>query len=504
MGSGHSSDRNGVVDLVKWMQNVSEIEREKGWDLFVAKLDGNIGVIELGNIEVYGSSTVWFLKKCLEYIKSLFISNIREAWVLAIMIQIFTQISMKIGKIPDDVVNNCDFMEILVKIMKDLLHYEIIEILFIINKAFLDLSNGINILSDNMYDKILLSFPIQSFPYNDYLKFLFEQSSLYLVNKSTNIGLFLQTSFVILSQNSIENEYYAAILREIDHRVILSGFLGQMSLFSPYYPIAIESLTFFYSIISKNMNFCCTVSSLNRTYTFVYDLLNLMQFHYENNGISYIHTIILSALMLLLADTKGAMCLNLPVEKHFECKQRFHRGNLADFLIEVMYQFFKEKSLIESISCLLHFISPYIVEFNAISCVKIFQMFDFISEFDTENQIRRLFYEMFSFFVAQRPIENYNLLILLTKKRSCFKNNNDPHSLVINSFIKTIKSTMKLLGIPILSYSTASRVFKEIEKKNELQTSPPFVFHPHVFTGEMKKKWPIWCNLLYQRLVKKT
>jgi len=393
---------------------------------------------------------------------------------------------------------------------------------------------GIHLLRRDFLHSVLIMFNISKIAKYDVSSFQIDvqlSSSLFINSlcqysysfvRSFNYGNdfaslidFLKNGYALMAKISLIDPEFGSAISEIPNHLAVGAFTGSKSLtstsilsFNPVSPITSESLTFLYLVSLYKPDFAEYLATNGVSNIFIADLLLTMQNTYESVGFCYLHSIVVSTILILTYPPQGAKLLNEQFTSSFQSSYRPHRGSYADLLIEIMSNFADNDSLISSIICLFHHIAPYLTNSTLYSSFRLLQLFEKLNSLPMKEKNRRmieLLLETFAKIIQTKPLLNTNMLILISQKAHLFKKlktDNIGFNASLDIILKFLSEAKRVLiknNKRKLSTDEAVEAIKQINTDELFPTVTVFDDHPHVFEGEMKDTFLEWSNLLFMR-----
>lgn len=277
-------------------------------------------------------------------------------------------------------------------------------------------------------------------------------------------------------------------------------------IFDPTSTFSSASLSFLYMMSLHNKNFIKQLGKSGLSNRFVFDLIYTMQFSFERVGICYVHSILISTLMLILHDDNAAKELMKPQTRRLLVNFRTYSHTYADLLFEIILNLSTNQSLLPSIICLYHLISVNVDEISMNTTFKLLVLFESVAKRciktldEKDIRLTEIFMEAF----VRNITHGVNIRVLLVQKAALFRKLDNIEDLEFNDsleaiiiFLNKAKKLMSKANKKTMQTQEAVEFFKDLDVK-ELFSDLDIEFddHPHVFVGEMKKTWNEWSDML--------
>ncbi|KAK8887883.1 hypothetical protein M9Y10_038942 [Tritrichomonas musculus] len=284
-----------------------------------------------------------------------------------------------------------------------------------------------------------------------------------------------------------------------------------LPLFDPLDPLSKETLSFLYMCALFQPGLVPLLTSKGYSNMFLYNLLWAAQLFFEKEGVNYIHSIILSTVLLIVADPKAAGYLNRPFKPSskgaafINCnfKPSTDKGlSFGDLLLEVLLNFCQRDSFLPSLICVFHMISPYVNMFSTTTAFKMMELFEHVNE--KFPSFVPLFLEVFATIVQQKDNSKNGFCPIIFSKQSLFKQiKNDSPSVqkslpIILKYLKKARLLIKKENKPKIDINEVSEILAKIDTEKLFPQPQMFIKHPHIFGGEIEKTWNQWADLIFQ------
>lgn len=374
----------------------------------------------------------------------------------------------------------------------------------------IDLLDAFLIISNLGYytnrDDLTINCDFEFFPSEKFVSSLCLLCNIYSSNISHNKEILEQTirkMIIILSKAIIRDDSIYNVVSNINFKLVTKALFSHFCIFDISTSLIYEILTLLYIFLTSNPLLISYFSKNGYSIRLVNHILITLMLSYEKDSINYIHSVGIASLMLLLSDSETAKNIDKQFNFVISRKYDIQADNLADIIIQVCYHFFSP-SLMESIVCLIHFITPYTSKFSKKSVECIFTFFDIVNKYPDQNKrilIMRVFIELFSLVLMNNAEKNAYFLFQIYKHYNIiteFCNTFNGNTLI--NFVEKLNSTLREKNIQTLNLESLIKLLPEINYK---PIKIAVEFHPHVFSGTMKKNWNSWCDFLLSRCVSK-
>jgi hypothetical protein len=317
------------------------------------------------------------------------------------------------------------------------------------------------------------------------------------------LGL-LSNTFAFLSRLFLVKGF-RVVFERLPPEMALSGLsLGpkEPPLFEAGGPISSEASSFLYTIALFNPAFVKKVGADGYSNTFIFNLVLSAQLTFEKLGFCYHHSVLISIILLLLADPVAAGHLNEPFTEQFTAGYRPPRGgSYADLLLDVLVNVCRQPAFWPSLVSVFHMIAPHVTSFLVLTGDKILELFEKIIE--KEKGLVPFVLEGFAAIVQCPDNEKNGFLVAFLQKTAWLKHLEfpDPKSTkalaIVVNYLRRVTKEMKVLNKTQVTRAELPELFARIRiPEGDRQT---FTKHTHVFGGEMEKTWVEWTDLLFVR-----
>jgi predicted protein tyrosine phosphatase len=225
------------------------------------------------------------------------------------------------------------------------------------------------------------------------------------------------------------------------------------------------------------------------------------QLIFEKLGFCYHHSVLISIILLLLADPVAAANLNEKCDRPFPAAYRPLGGSHADLLLEVLVNVCRQGAFWPSLVSVFQMIAPYVSSFTVETGEKIFELFERMAKIETG--LAPFVLDAFAAIVQRPDNANNGFLIVFVQKAGWIKHLEfaDPKAAkavsIVMQFLKRVTKQMKAVNKTQVSRAELPEVFAKFKvRESDRQT---LTKHTHVFGGEMEKTWIEWADLLFVR-----
>ena len=371
------------------------------------------------------------------------------------------------------------------------------------------LSLGYFVQTDSGRLQMAISLP--DFPAQLFLQSTCGIATQYLQQLST--GVHDQVTFDLLrncfalATRLFGDQSFRAAFKDVKPSVFLKAFAlspKAVPLFEPFSPLSSEALSFLYMALLSQPALAVQISKGKYSNTFIYNLAYTAQLVYERAGFCYIHSIVLSIILLLV--TKPTACQNLSDEytETFNCKYKLDKGSYADLVMNVLLNICDKENFWPSLVCIFHMLAPHVRTFSSRTAQRVMALFDLAME--KQKPLVPLFIEAFASIVQKRDNSNNHFLVCLIQRGSALRKMSADcprieRSLpVLQKYITSAIKAAKATGKGKVSGEDFLKILEAIDVDQVFNgQTVTFVKHPHVFGGEMEKTWPEWADLLFAR-----
>lgn len=258
-------------------------------------------------------------------------------------------------------------------------------------------------------------------------------------------------------------------------------------LFCPASPFLSEAISFFDMAVSTQLDFLTVVSDSGLGNMFVANLLNVAQITFQKIKFSYLHSIIISIILLLVTDPAIAAGLSEAAEG----------GSHADHLLMVLLDLCEsEESFWASFACIFNLLAANVTVFSLQTEMRVLNFFETICE--RQRLIVPLFMDAFVSVLAMTETPENKFLNALVERANFFDGLEAKSINVLTplqdflDFVSDLQAEEEELADDDL-----------VELLDELEFAdtdiPRLLRNLHTFAGEMEKTYVQWTDLLFIR-----
>jgi hypothetical protein len=275
-------------------------------------------------------------------------------------------------------------------------------------------------------------------------------------------------------------------------------------LFSPGGPFDLEAVSFFYLVLLLRPDFVAAIAENGFSNFFIINLLQAAKTAFEVTGFSYLHSVIIGAILMILYDARAAEALSAPAPNLFDASVQPPNGSHADLLIGTLFWVYRKPQFCPSVVCIFHLIAPCVSFFRTGTAAKVVQFFAALVAGKSPLAVTML--EAFAGLLQRRDNGlNGFLAVLLERRRWLLslgfgEGKGAKAFAVVESFLKGGKSALKGLNGAEVSQAEITAVLATVEVAEEQRVT--LARKQHLFGGEMEKTWRKWADLLFVRSCK--
>ncbi|OHS93998.1 hypothetical protein TRFO_11494 [Tritrichomonas foetus] len=305
----------------------------------------------------------------------------------------------------------------------------------------------------------------------------------------------------------LKSEFRDAMDAYDPSKLVSPMFRGSVFAFNPKSPISNLEISYIFMIMIGNKRVLPELTNNSLYVKLIIEyLLNLSQQKLETEGVSYIHSIILTTLLLILQSLNDFRFLN--TEHDIEIDEENDISNygvndevkpcFADFIINALLDFCNRDSFLPSFICVLHLLAPAIKKLTLTTASRIFDLFE-----KSQNDVRKLLIDIFAT-VVQLPRKHSSLKAFIILKCAYFKVENAIETekeqiLIINKFLLVArKRLMKRFEQTKLDVQSIEQVMRTMKLKKHFPQPKSFLKKPKATGVEITRTWKEWAGLLVQ------
>lgn len=372
-------------------------------------------------------------------------------------------------------------------------------------------------LPDEMEPKPHFQVEMTEFPFDSFIMSTCKVAAKYHMNSYQNITENETSSLLLncygLLMRLYNTEPLAISFSRIEPSIliqafILNNFQEAPLLFQPLDPFANESLTFLYMTLFYQPSFSYIISSLGYSNKFIKTLIEASQITYEQIGISYFHSIIISSILMIVADETACSFLDQPFNEYLKCKFQPKSGSYADVLLESLFNIVESSSsnLLYAFAAVFQMISPHVHFLSSLTAEKIKQLFTDGIKSENKKLVRFLL-ESFAEIVQKKNSGRNMVLVMIISNSSLFENlkTNDKFTFENNSldiiltFISAINDRLKKSNIENPDYNNIKDILESFDQSKIFTKVVSFMKHPQILNDEIAASWTEWANLPFQK-----
>jgi hypothetical protein len=288
---------------------------------------------------------------------------------------------------------------------------------------------------------------------------------------------------------------FKAAIPELPVDVLLRAFsLGptEYPLFEPVGVLDSEAISFLYIVALVQPEFVKAIATQGYSNTFVFNLVFAAKEAFDSRGFSYLHSIVIGALLLILFEPKASENLSEPCVNWFDAEIQPPGGSFADLLLGVLCYICTDDALWGSLLCVFHMIAPYVSFFTPATAQKILALC--AQFFGTDNGLTAIALEAFAAMLQRDGNEANAFLPAIVEHPGLFALGN----LGKTKAGRALAVLQKFLAIarkrlPKGGGEMAGLAMVKIPEKVRMVVSR----RPHVFAGELEKGWSDWTDFLF-------
>jgi hypothetical protein len=248
-----------------------------------------------------------------------------------------------------------------------------------LNRTRRDLVHSLLGLSSlSFFTEYPLSTTFPNFPFVRFVKSVCYLSRKFLSEPHGHLRDLLRNCLAFLTRLCSFSEFRGEIARLHSPFLLQAISLGPDAppIFTCFGPLVHEGVAFFFIAACFQPTFVHLVATEGYSNAFVFHLLQAAQEHYERSGFSYLHSLIIAALLLLLFDDTVATQLNQPWRHEWKCAYTPDRGSHADLLLNVLLNICATADFWPSVICTFHMIAPYVNAVTIATANRVMELFE--------------------------------------------------------------------------------------------------------------------------------
>jgi hypothetical protein len=237
--------------------------------------------------------------------------------------------------------------------------------------------------------------------------------------------------------------------------------------------------------------------------SFVFHLIHSAELVFEREGFCYLHSILLSVILLIVVDQEAAIALNAPRTEAFAARFIAPLGSYVDLLLGVLLNICEDDAFWPSLVCILHMIAPSISIVSIGVASAILSLFEKVVE--RKAELIPLFLEAFASILQRNQSESNGFLVAFFPKYALFKkliastHRSGRALAVILVFLSEERKVAKSSKQQALPSDELARLLASVDADAVFPEKQVFSRHPHTVGGEMERTWAEWADLLFYR-----
>jgi hypothetical protein len=341
---------------------------------------------------------------------------------------------------------------------------------------------------------------LSEFSFKAFVNSLCQISANFAVQPADGAIGFLQNAFA-LATRLLYVEAFRAEFKGIETAVLLQSFAPSPDappIFQAGGPLAIESVSFLYVALICHPGLAAAIAQQKYSNSFVFHLIYDAELLFEKEGFSYVHSVLLSVVLLIVADHDAAVALNCPRSEPFPCRLPLPLGSYADLLLGVLVNLCKNHALWPSLICIFHVIAPYLSIVSVGVAGQITELF--VQAVARRPDVIPLFLEAFAAIVQCNQSDSNGFLVTLFPKYGVFKNlvasthRAGKALAVILLFLAAERKAAKATKQKLLPANELSQVLASVDADTLFPQKQSFARQPHTVGSELEKAWPEWAD----------
>jgi hypothetical protein len=354
-------------------------------------------------------------------------------------------------------------------------------------------------------DRSRFNIEFGEFSFKPLVKSLCEVSSRLVVKPELALIGFLQNAFALVTR-LLYVEALRAEFRGLKAAVLLRSFAPSAKaapIFQAGAPLAVESVSFLYVALLSHPGLAAAIARQKYSNSFVFHLIYDAELLFEKEGFSFVHSVILSALSLIVADRDAAVALNAPRSAPFPCQLALPLGSYADLLLGVLLNICKESARWPSLASIFHIIAPSLSIVSTFVASQIVELFD--CAIDRCPHILPLFLEGFASIVQRSQTESNGFLVALFPRYRLFKqlaaskHRSGRALAIILIFLSAERKSAKATKQKLLPVNELAQVLSKVDADALFPQKQAFVRQAHALASELENAWPKWADFHFTR-----
>jgi hypothetical protein len=295
----------------------------------------------------------------------------------------------------------------------------------------------------------------------------------------------------------VPTEHGKAIFEGCELTTLLNAFsLGpkEPPLFELSRAISTEALSLLFASAWFRPDFVSRIGTDGYLPTFIFNLVHVAQWTFERVGFCFHHSIIISTLLLMLADPVAAAVLNSQYEGQLRSSYQPQSSSLGDLLVNVLLNICKSQPFWPSFVNVFHMISGHVSTFSVETATQTMVFLQTI--FESEKALRLLVLESIASMIqAPERLQN-GFLIGIVQQSDWFRKievSDSKCSKALSIILKFLYAASQAQA----SSSDLPEIFANISISSAERRI--FAIHPYQFEGAMVENWKDWIDLLFVR-----
>jgi hypothetical protein len=278
----------------------------------------------------------------------------------------------------------------------------------------------------------------------------------------------LKSGFTLCVQLFDRADFRSAFSEIKRQRLVRSFALSAVGVpvFEPLSPLANEAVSFLYTALVLQPSIPQFLAVHLYSNTFVFYLISAAELVFEKSGFSFVHTLLFSSIIRIVAEPKAAAALNAPRAHDLQFAFQPPPGSYGDLLLNIAVHVCQSEGAWTWAARIFHAIAPFISHVSLQTGFGVLSLFEQASAADSSAMA--LFLDGFAAVVQRsQPPEN-GLIVAIFQRARTFRTLKVPQSSgralgVILAFLMVARKLARAEQKSILTAEEAAQLFAQIE-----------------------------------------
>jgi hypothetical protein len=339
-------------------------------------------------------------------------------------------------------------------------------------------------------------FPLKDFPFEPFIESLARAVHLHVKLGGENqlLADLVRNSIALATRLFVVPEFRESMGR-VSSEPFLTAFVGKKAFLTTSSPFSFEAVSLLYMVaISQNGFLKLTKGKSN---AILAKVLKFAQDIYDKRGFCYVHSILISIILLMFVDDQVVINLSSPSENKAD-------GSYGDVILNGIMNICDQPEFWPSLTVIFYFMAPHVRAFSCVTADRVMKIFKKI--WKKQNLLVPLFLDAFATILRRtESAENHFLTAFVNHADLIDEIDLDDRRSakalpILKDFFDIAEDVMEEKGVTELTNQELLELLEEVNLGDEEAPLP--IKAPHRFEGEMETTWSEWADLLFLRCFK--